>query len=478
MATPTEHDKVISIDLNLTATDIFKMSPYDSKEQFFNTDVGSSFLEFKAGAVPIAGATARLTLKNHEDGSLIQRVETVEAEATSYYYQMKAEELIHVGRWIAEVTFLLPSGAKIMGRSLRFKIDGDIISGLAPLVIVSDVNALAEDLSALYDDLTTLITSVELAEGIRNEAETTRGTVFTDSQTARTLAFNQEQALKQAQFNDAQTARANAFNDSEESRGTTFVASESARTVAFNATQLERKNAFDLAQSQRDDAFKIHDSFYAQAVVDENARKAQYAQDVLDVASRKTFYDQAVLDENTRKAYHTDLVAQEIVWATNEATRNQFMIDAGEQVAVAVGSANTASQAMTDVLAMLGTSIATLVDGKLAPSQIPALAINETFPVLGVGELTGLNAQRGDVAYIIVDNVIVETYMLATDNPSNLGDWLKLGVSYVGEAGHAETATNAENAYMINGSRIVRMTQAQYDLAVKDPDTIYIVTTA
>lgn len=132
-------------------------------------------------------------------------------------------------------------------------------------------------------------------------------------------------------------------------------------------------------------------------------------------------------------------------------------------------------QAMTDFLAMLGKDIATLTDGKLTPSQIPALSINDVFDVASEVELLTLTAERGDCALVVADDVVTDSYILAADDPTEMSNWKKLGISYVANAGHAVTADNATNADKINNKRIVSMTQAQYDIAALDDDTYYYV---
>lgn len=138
-------------------------------------------------------------------------------------------------------------------------------------------------------------------------------------------------------------------------------------------------------------------------------------------------------------------------------------------------SASISQQAMADFLALIGKDIATLTNGKLTPSQIPALSINDVFPVTTTGEMQTLTAQRGDVALIVNNDVVTDSYILSTDDSSVLANWKKLGVSYVAEAGHSVSSTTAENSNQINGHRLVTMTQAQYDVAVKEPETIYLV---
>jgi hypothetical protein len=150
--------------------------------------------------------------------------------------------------------------------------------------------------------------------------------------------------------------------------------------------------------------------------------------------------------------------------------------EASESADEAERSKAIAAQALSDLLAMMGTDIATLTNGKLTPSQIPPLSINDVFEVPDTDAMLALEAQRGDCALIVPDDVVTDSYILAADDPTDIDNWKKLGVSYVANAGHANTADEAVNADKINNKRMVAMTQSQYDTAVIDPDTIYIVT--
>lgn len=62
-------------------------------------------------------------------------------------------------------------------------------------------------------------------------------------------------------------------------------------------------------------------------------------------------------------------------------------------------------------------------EGKLPTSQLPELAITDTFVVADEAGRLALDVQRGDVA---VQTDTGETYILAGDNPSNDGDWVLL----------------------------------------------------
>lgn len=158
----------------------------------------------------------------------------------------------------------------------------------------------------------------------------------------------------------------------------------------------------------------------------------------------------------------------------NNAKTSELNADASE--AEALSSKNITTQTMHDFLAILGTDVATLdANGKLNIGQLPAVAINNTFPIALESELTSLVAETGDVAILIEDNIVTDTFILVGADPRVVGNWTKLGIGYVAEAGHAANSDTAINATMINNKRIVAMSQAEYDLAVKDPDTIYVV---
>lgn len=139
-------------------------------------------------------------------------------------------------------------------------------------------------------------------------------------------------------------------------------------------------------------------------------------------------------------------------------------------------SALKAQQALSDYLSMLGVDVATLgADGKLSANQLPALAINDTHVVHSKEEIVALVAERGDVAILVHDENVSDAYILTVDEPNVLDNWIKLGVSYVAKAGHAETATIAVDSQKINGHRVVALSEEEYNLGAKDPETVYLV---
>lgn len=139
-------------------------------------------------------------------------------------------------------------------------------------------------------------------------------------------------------------------------------------------------------------------------------------------------------------------------------------------------SETSSAQALSDLLAALGVRVATLgQDGKLTPSQIPALSINDVFSVPDTASMLALTAQRGDCALIVSGGTVSDSYLLAADDATQIDNWKKLSVSYVANAGHANTADAATDSTMINGKRIVGMTAAEYASAVTDPSTFYLV---
>lgn len=141
-------------------------------------------------------------------------------------------------------------------------------------------------------------------------------------------------------------------------------------------------------------------------------------------------------------------------------------------------SEQKSSQNLSDLLAMLGEDIPTMVDGKIPLSQIPATATQEVYEVASADELTGLTAQRGDLAELIEEvdgeRTITKVWQLLGDSTVR-NDWVVWGTSYAVQAGNSDFADNAGNSARINGKRMVAITFDDFETAVKDPDTYYTV---
>lgn len=131
-------------------------------------------------------------------------------------------------------------------------------------------------------------------------------------------------------------------------------------------------------------------------------------------------------------------------------------------------SETAASQALSDLLRMMGTDIATLVGGKIPVEQIPSIATTEIYSVSTIAQRDALRVERGDICIVTSEN---KSYIF------NGNGWVYLEspTDYASRAGYAETAGTAENANMINGHRMVQMTASQYETAVKDANTYYLV---
>mgnify|MGYP000874256320 FL=1 len=196
---------------------------------------------------------------------------------------------------------------------------------------------------------------------------------------------------------------------------------------------------------------------------------AEAARDESEENADQTEADRAVV---------TTLAGQVQADAEQVASDKLIVISERQLAEIAAAAAQAArdqsQQAFADLLAMLGTDIATLTNGKLTPSQIPAIAVTDTFVVDSEAAMLALDAQPGDVC-IRTDEA--KTYILQGADPATLTDWAHVisPTNYADEAGHAATADNAANADRINNKRVVGMTQSQYDTAVKDPDTYYFV---
>ena len=132
---------------------------------------------------------------------------------------------------------------------------------------------------------------------------------------------------------------------------------------------------------------------------------------------------------------------------------------------------------------MLGSDIATLVGGKIPVTQIPLSVVHNIVEIADVSELITLTAEQvqlNDIAAIIegtgAEKKRIKSFQLLGDgNPANRENWVEVATDYSNTAAYSTTSGNAENASMINGHRVVAMSQEQYDIAVKEAETIYMV---
>lgn len=92
--------------------------------------------------------------------------------------------------------------------------------------------------------------------------------------------------------------------------------------------------------------------------------------------------------------------------------------DFAASVNTSLGKADSAVQPSALATALIAK--ADLVNGVLPTSQLPALAINDIFTASNQAAMLALTAQRGDMA-IRTDSS--STFVLATDDPTVLGNW-------------------------------------------------------
>lgn len=142
-------------------------------------------------------------------------------------------------------------------------------------------------------------------------------------------------------------------------------------------------------------------------------------------------------------------------------------------------SEDKTEQAMSDTLAMIGNDICPLTDGKIPMQYVPATATTEIHEIASESELTGLTAQRGDLAELIEtidgERVITKTWQCLGDSAVR-DNWVVWGTSYAVQAGNATLAGTAENATKINGHRIVVFdTMTDFNNAVKADGVLYLV---
>jgi hypothetical protein len=97
--------------------------------------------------------------------------------------------------------------------------------------------------------------------------------------------------------------------------------------------------------------------------------------------------------------------------------------DLGKPVSTATQTALALKASIASLAAVATTGQYSDMIGTVPTGALPALAITQPFPVANQAAMLALTAQRGDVA-IRADNG--RTYILATDSPTTLADWLEL----------------------------------------------------
>ena len=92
-----------------------------------------------------------------------------------------------------------------------------------------------------------------------------------------------------------------------------------------------------------------------------------------------------------------------------------------------VTQASTTGKPLNTAIKALASAAADMVTyaklGVIPTSSLPPLVINDTFPVASQAAMLALTAQRGDVA---IRSDQGKSYILSTDSPSTLADWLEL----------------------------------------------------
>ena len=184
----------------------------------------------------------------------------------------------------------------------------------------------------------------------------------------------------------------------------------------------------------------------------------QAAAALLSANNAKTSEQNAKMSENNAKTSETNAKTSE----TN-----------------AKNSEDKTEQAMSDTLAMIGNDICPLTDGKIPMQYVPATATTEIHEIASESELTGLIAQRGDLAELIEtiggERVITKTWQCLGDSTVR-DNWVVWGTSYAVQAGNATLAGTAENATKINGHRIVVFdNMTDFNNAVKVDGVLYLV---
>lgn len=251
----------------------------------------------------------------------------------------------------------------------------------------------------------------------------------------------------------------------------TKIASES-----INAIESTAKNEIENVNTSISNTIKEGQEF-AENLDAEVEAATKVVTNLVNEASQSAAEAEGYKNESMDNANAAGIFAAEAEGYKNEA--HTSAMDAESYKDEAQVAEDGASQALSDLLNMINSGdIVLAVDGKLPLSSIPATATQEIYVVESESALTSLVAQRGDLAELVEtvngERTITKTWQ-CLGNPSSRDNWVVWGTSYAVSAGNAEQSKSAENSARINGHRLVEMSEEDFENAVKDDDTYYLV---
>ena len=306
-------------------------------------------------------------------------------------------------------------------------------------------NSVEEDREIVEEHVNNFQSYVDNGVKVYNDNAETKLNEYNDNDTNKVNAYNENANDKYEAYNDNCEQKTDAYNSNAISKITSYNDNDSSKTSAYNENTVNKTNAFNQNAKDKSDLF---DSKFAD--IDTTAGNI--------------------------KQYHDDTLANKNTVIESEENIENISDDIDNDVITVKECKRIVEQAMRDLLAMINTDIATLVDGKLNPTQIPDISINHSVQVNDESELTSIEAQIGDMAYCLNDEGEVDAlFWLVGADSTNRDDWKQLGLSFVSESGHALVADNAVNSTMINNKRLVTIEMENFGDSVTDDDTIYLV---
>ena len=115
-----------------------------------------------------------------------------------------------------------------------------------------------------------------------------------------------------------------------------------------------------------------------------------------------------------------DAVIKSQLDSLNTALQSQISANASAIAAItpdSIGAINVTEKGAANGVATLGA------DQKIPSSQLPSIAITDTFVVADEAAMLALVAERGDVA---IRTDINKTFILSTESPATLADWKEI----------------------------------------------------
>ena len=251
-------------------------------DEFSSSDTGSAVIRFNVGDLlesDIADCIPRMIFYMR-DGSIIQ-VADIKSQGTSFTYQLKHNELQHIGLANVEFILKLSDDSMYSSKQMLFKIVEGLnykASTVAREIIIFDWESFTE-----YARDSLVKRDLDFMEYLSG-----RTVDFEKFKEQRTNDFVSSEADRNILFSESESGRTASFDDSQSQRGVDFESWKTDRVIdlniAYTASEANRDSVYESRETGRDNLFDgIQTLRVGEFNQSQNSRELSFAKSQLDM---------------------------------------------------------------------------------------------------------------------------------------------------------------------------------------------------